>query len=132
MRDWSFFNKALLSKWQWRLLNETDSMCGRVLWAKYSIPTYGDQIVVGGKLSSWWKDILRICFEESEVCRFFPGLRRLTWEGNVIKFWEDGWIGQIQLKDMFRRLFNLSTQKSSFILDMAMGKRVLASASLVA
>lgn len=50
LREWDIFNKALLGKWWWRLLVETESIWVKVLRAKYVIPTLFDNLDQRGKM----------------------------------------------------------------------------------
>jgi hypothetical protein len=57
-RDFHSFNLAMLAKQGWRLMNEPDSLCARVLRAKY-YPD-GDLLKAGPKAGSsfTWQSIL--------------------------------------------------------------------------
>lgn len=82
-RDWGNFNKTLLGNWRWRFLNHLDSLLGRVLSAKYSIPNGKGHVAVGGKFSRWWKDLLHVCYEREGDCWFDIGLKRLVGDGQM-------------------------------------------------
>lgn len=34
VKDWEIFNIALLGKWRWKVLNEKNGPCSRVIWKK--------------------------------------------------------------------------------------------------
>jgi hypothetical protein len=57
-RDFHSFNLAMVSKQSWRLINEPDSLCARVLGVKYYLD--GDILKVGPKDGSsfTWQGIL--------------------------------------------------------------------------
>ncbi|XP_057450142.1 uncharacterized protein LOC130741304 [Lotus japonicus] len=83
IKNWNLFNKALLGKWRWRLLREQNSLRVAVLRAKYKIPSYGEPVERGGKMSAWWNDILRTCFENSSLCWFDSAIKRKLGDGKL-------------------------------------------------
>lgn len=97
IQNWSLFNKALLGKWRWGLTHEQNSLWGTFLREKYAI----------------LKDILQTCFDSSNCCWFEQGTKRRIGEGNKIKFWQEPWLDQTKMNDIFPRLFLLSSQQDS-------------------
>ena len=85
-RDLESFNLALLAKQIWRLLLELDSLCARVLRARY----YPDGKLLNAKLNSGssytWQSILAglECFKHGYIWR--------VGDGSQINIWEDCWI----------------------------------------
>jgi ribonuclease HI len=85
-RDLEAFNKALLAKQVWRLLLEPESLCARVLRAKY----YPDGKLLDAKLKSGssftWQSVFAglECFKKGCIWR--------VGDGSQIKIWEDNWI----------------------------------------
>jgi hypothetical protein len=84
-RDLESFNLALLAKQIWRLLLEPDSLCARVLRARY----YPDVKLLNAKLKSGssftWQSILAglKCFKQGYIWR--------VGDGSQINIWEDHW-----------------------------------------
>jgi len=75
------FNIALLGKWCWRLLEDTDSMWFRVLSARYGVE--GGRLLGGGREASmWWRDIFALCREEW----FATHIRRSVGNGRTLDF----------------------------------------------
>ena len=74
-RDLQSFNLALLAKQVWRLLSDSDSLCARVLRAKY----YPNGKLLEAKLkrgaSYTWQSILAglECFKQGYICRVGDG-----------------------------------------------------------
>lgn len=55
IKDWKFFNKALLGKWRWWMLRDKTSLWSRVLQSKYGNSVRSND-------SNWWKDLHSTCF----------------------------------------------------------------------
>lgn len=85
-RDLQSFNLAMLAKQVWRLLREPESLCARVLEAKY----YPDGKLLNAKMKSGsshtWQSILAglECFKLGYIWR--------VGDGTQIRIWEDNWI----------------------------------------
>ena len=85
-RDLQSFNLALLAKQVWRLLCDLDSLCAKVLRAKY----YPDGNILNAKpkqgSSFAWQSILAglECFKKGYIWR--------VGDGSQINIWEDPWI----------------------------------------
>ena len=113
------FNFSLLGKWVWRVLEERESMWNRVLRAKYG--------EVGGRVrfyegvgSIWWRHINQI--------RSGVGLADARWlvdnivgkvgDGRTTMFWEDPWLDDVPLAVSYSRLFELSKNKLTTVMEM--------------
>ncbi|GAU52005.1 hypothetical protein TSUD_418090 [Trifolium subterraneum] len=83
------FNIALLGKWCWRLLVDKGGMWYRVLVARYG---------------------------EGEW--FAESIERRLGNGADTLFWIDSWLGGVPLRDRYRRLYDLATNKSLSVADM--------------
>ena len=85
-KDLLSFNSAMLAKQVWRLLSEPDSLCARVLRARY----YADGKLLKAKMKSGcsytWQSILTglECFKQGYIWR--------VGDGTQINIWEDNWI----------------------------------------
>ncbi|KAG2540904.1 hypothetical protein PVAP13_9NG588514 [Panicum virgatum] len=85
-RDFHCFNLAMLAKQVWRLFEDPDSLCARVLKAKY----YPDGKLLQAKLKSGssftWQSILAglECFKRGYIWR--------VGDDTQINIWEDRWI----------------------------------------
>ncbi|XP_057720141.1 uncharacterized protein LOC130934601 [Arachis stenosperma] len=112
-------NTALLFKWWWRfskqdcplwkkIICSCTNMDPAVMLRDQPVPTRGGP----------WKDICQLQIRE-------PWLRekmisRLSMDlgnGRTIQFWEDSWLPNGVLKDMFPRLFSVSNLNGSVIED---------------
>lgn len=83
------FNKALLEKWRWRLLVDRHSIWGRVVRAKYKVPTQFDHVVEDGNCSSWWRDILRTRYQGEKGVLVRSCFEKDLCDGSGTRFWQD-------------------------------------------
>ena len=101
-RDLHSFNLAMLAKKVWRLLSEPDSLCARVLRARY----YPDGKLLNAQLkngsSYTWKSVMAglQCFKKGYIWR--------VGDGTQINIWNDHWIpGRHNLKVLTPRGNNI-------------------------
>jgi hypothetical protein len=80
------FNLAMLAKQGWRMLNNPESLCARVLKAKY----FPNTDILGAKpregISYTWRSILK----GIEVVR--SGVIKRVGDGTSISVWSDPWL----------------------------------------
>jgi hypothetical protein len=89
-RDFHSFNLAMLAKQVWRLINEPDSLCARVLKAKYY--PHGNILKAGPKAGSsyTWQSIV------AGIATFKRGHIWRVGNGESIDIWSDPWIPSSQ------------------------------------
>jgi hypothetical protein len=109
-RDLQSFNLAMLAKQVWRLLCEPESLCARVLRARY----YLDRKLLNAKLKSGssytWQSVMAglECFKLGYIWR--------VGDGTQINIWEDNWIpGSHNMKIQMPRGNNLVTRVDELI-----------------
>ena len=85
-RDIALFNKALLAKQAWRLLQNPSSLVCRMLKAKYFPHTPFLEATVPNNASYLWRSIC-----DSKVV-LKAGLRWRVGNGELIKIWKDKWL----------------------------------------
>ncbi|KAH1198965.1 hypothetical protein GmHk_18G052429 [Glycine max] len=62
----TMFNETLLAKWKWGSFRNDQSLWGQVIESRYG-GWRGLEERGGGRNSSiWWRDLRRVCGEESE------------------------------------------------------------------
>lgn len=85
-RDLHLFNLAMLARQAWHMLKDPDSLCARLLRAKYWPD--GDLLAAKEKpgISYTWRSIIR------GLQALKNGLIWRVGNGNQIKIWEDPWI----------------------------------------
>ena len=85
-RDFHSFNLAMLAKQVWRLINDPESLCARVLRAKYY--AHGDIMQAGPKAGSsfTWQSIV------AGLTTFKRGYIWRVGNGESINIWNDPWI----------------------------------------
>ncbi|CAJ2642708.1 unnamed protein product [Trifolium pratense] len=112
IKNLDLFNQALLCKWKWRGLSEDNT-----LWCKLLVYRYGS--MAGNFLldvnknvrvqSIWWRDILRIGGEESGGW-FKSNVCNVLGSGNLIRFWQERWLGHESFMNLFPQLYAKSLQ----------------------
>jgi hypothetical protein len=85
-RDFRLFNQALLARQAWRLLIKPDSLCARVLKAKYYPNGRLEDTVFSGNASSTWQAITH------GLDLLKKGLIWRVGNGQSIRIWRDAWI----------------------------------------
>ena len=85
-RDMRAFNQALLAKQPWRLLDSLDSLCARLLRAKYYPRSNLLDTVFSSSSSAVWKGIVH----GLELLK--KGIIWRVGDGTLIKTWRDAWI----------------------------------------
>ena len=85
-RDLHLFNLAMLARQAWRIVMNPDSLCARLLMAKYCPD--GDLMKVreGPGISYSWRSIVR------GIQALKEGIIWRVGNGESIKIWEDPWI----------------------------------------
>lgn len=103
-------NKALLFKWLWRFVTESDSLWRQVVSVKYGTMNWWDAInprVPHG--CSLQKGIIQL------LPLFKEGLGYEVGNGRRTKFWEDAWCRESSLKQEFRDLFDMAVDSLSSV-----------------
>ncbi|PNY03332.1 cysteine-rich receptor-like protein kinase, partial [Trifolium pratense] len=98
---------------------DSDGLWFKVLIAKYGLKN--GQIDSGGsRASNWWKVIHRSWYETDigEGKWFSDNIFKRFGDGEKTLFWKDSWVDEIPLKSQFSRLFELSLNKDSTVVDM--------------
>jgi hypothetical protein len=85
-RDPHIFNMAMLARQGWRLLLNPDSLCGRLLKAKYFPECSILDASPKPDISYTWRSILR------GVALLKEGLIWRVGDGTNVKIWEDPWL----------------------------------------
>ncbi|KAF1891921.1 hypothetical protein Lal_00036268, partial [Lupinus albus] len=120
VKDIKSFNRVSLGKWNWRLLNERDSVWSNVSYSKYSHNSINSNVVGFrsslGKLSSQARD-LDFCLLSKLVKDnwFWDGLVRLVGDETNTSFWFDNWLESSTLHSKYQRLFKLSVSPNDNI-----------------
>lgn len=96
------------------------------LWYKVLVARYGEvdgQLCAGGRRDSyWWREVAKIRDGgEGFGGGWFRGsVVKKVGDGRNTLFWLDPWVGGVPLSVRFRRLFDLSVNKSISVSDMSL------------
>lgn len=85
-RDLHLFNKSLLAKQGWRLVQDPNSLLARLLKAKYYPHVSFWEAPIGNNPSFSWRNIVGARQILDEGCFWRVG------DGRTIKIWKDRWI----------------------------------------
>jgi hypothetical protein len=120
VKNLELFNLALLSKWKWRFLSDSEAMWAELLRFRYGhIPSIlmGSVSYSNGKKDSiWWKDVIgkgRGIEEEW----FRPNVGCCVGDGKDIGFWNFKWYGNNTFKELFPNLYVKEAAKDIKIAD---------------
>jgi len=93
-------------------------------WYRVLVARYGEEArrleVRGRSVSHWWREITKIRDGVGEVDGgwFAERVSRVLGDGTNTFFWQDRWAGDVPLCRRFARLFDLTTNKFSTVVDM--------------
>ena len=116
VKNMSWLNKALLSKWHWRFAIERGSLWNEVIRGKWgereegwcTLDTRGG-FGLGWVRLGFWKAILT-CWSFVSSNLFFE-----VGNGQIIKFWKDAWLENTPLQVSFPLLFALVESKEAWV-----------------
>lgn len=120
----SLFNKALLSKWNWRFLTDDEAVWADLLKFRYGhLPTHllaanTTHTVVNSSL--WWRDIIGLAKENNEN-RFMSNISCGVGDGKNIGFWKFKWFGDRPFSELFPDLFSNEADKDVLIAERLQG-----------
>ncbi|XP_058776651.1 uncharacterized protein LOC131650971 [Vicia villosa] len=111
------FNRALMSKWGWKIMAETGSLWQDVLTFKYGdikgAIRADDSPSVNPKHSLWWRDLcILLGVWGAETNWFRKCISCRIGNGADIDFWRDRWIGNDTLCNQFPMLFEALQEPS--------------------
>ncbi|XP_068475329.1 uncharacterized mitochondrial protein AtMg00310-like [Phaseolus vulgaris] len=112
------FNLALLGKWIWRLGSAEVGLWKEVLFSKYGGWRGLGEEGKGRNCSLWWKDLKEVWSSEGWGRSFEDNFEWKVGDENDIFFWKDRWLKGEALKSVFPRLFSISSNKDSNLLEV--------------
>ncbi|KAI5447832.1 hypothetical protein KIW84_015326 [Lathyrus oleraceus] len=117
-----WFNLSLMSKWGWRFLNDKHAIWFNLLQFRYGSGLQALCDVVSkpvlSNYSLWWRDIRLVCgtpfgghdwFCDSISCKLG--------RGNSFLAWKHCWLGNISLKLLFPRLFEVCSFPNALVIN---------------
>ncbi|CAJ2645290.1 unnamed protein product [Trifolium pratense] len=120
VKNLELFNLALLSKWKWRCVNESDAVWTDVLRFRYGhLPSkfLNEELYsCGAKDSIWWRDLVNVGDS------FLPGWFKsnvscIVGNGKNINFWKNKWFGNNSFSELFPTLFSKDACSEAMIAD---------------
>jgi hypothetical protein len=96
-------NKSLLSKWQFKLINE-QGVCQELLQNKYLKDKTLSQVIAKPSDSPFWKGLMGVKDD------FFMRGSMEVGNGQNTRFWEDAWLGDRPLCEQYPSLYCIVNQ----------------------
>ncbi|GAU30676.1 hypothetical protein TSUD_39000 [Trifolium subterraneum] len=120
VKNLKLFNIALLSKWKWRCVNDSEAIWMDVLRYRYghlpSVILNGVPTTCESKASIWWKDLANIG-ESFGSDWFKSNISIIIGDGNNIAFWKNKWLGNNAFSVLFPNLFAKEAIKDVKVAD---------------
>ena len=117
-RDIRKFNYALVAKWRWRCISEEKGRWKELLASKYGVELESSQTPVKFK-SWWWRDLFKVCREGGGDGWFKEELGWKLGGEDKVKFWENMWVDNTNLKTLFPRLYSLSLNQGQKVEEVS-------------
>jgi len=112
-------NTALLFKWWWRYGTEDDQLWKKVVKSIYQEDNGLIPSKSGYKCPGPWQAIKNLVNDQQPLSKkIVQHLRMELGNGERIKFWEDPWVQEGILKNLFPQIFVLSSQQNTAITRM--------------
>ena len=116
--DPKLFNLALMGKWIWRLGSVEVGLWKEVLFSKYGGWRFLGEEGKGRSCSLWWKDLKEVWSSEGWGRCFEDNFEWKVGDGKDIYFWKDSWLKGEALKNVYPRLFSISSNKNAKLLEL--------------
>jgi hypothetical protein len=130
VKNLELFNIALLSKWKWRFLSESDAIWSDLLRFRYGhLPSavLGDgNMLQHTKASIWWKDVINRD-NDSDANWFGYNIGCRIGNGKDIGFWNFKWNGNQLFKDLFPTLYEKEVHKEVMVADRLISNATVSS-----
>jgi hypothetical protein len=108
VKNLALFNPALLGKWKWRFLTESEAVWAELLRFRYGhLPTQllkGNVVSYIVKSSLWWRDIIGLERGTNDSW-FMSNIGCCVENGKNIDFWRFKWFGDQPFSLLFLDLF---------------------------
>ena len=111
------FDKALLAKWIWRMGSTEKGLWKDILESKYELWSTTNSFILNRNRykSIWWNDLSKVSLSDQGDNWVNSNMVWQLGSGDKIKFWEDEWLANGQLKGRYERIYNNSDLKDKTI-----------------
>ncbi|GKA23884.1 RNA-directed DNA polymerase, eukaryota, reverse transcriptase zinc-binding domain protein [Tanacetum coccineum] len=104
-------NRGLMCKWVWRFYNHNTSLWVRVIKAIHRDDGSVGKHVKAGTQSCWMTIVNEITVLKKHGIDIFDFMCIKLGNGDKVAFWEDKWIGDHVLKELYQRIYALKICK---------------------
>ncbi|PWA52220.1 RNA-directed DNA polymerase, eukaryota, Reverse transcriptase zinc-binding domain protein [Artemisia annua] len=111
-------NLALVAKWAWRFTVEKDALWRKVVEAIHGGRGLWCFLPVKRAFTGCWKTI--VCWLEAccmQGKKLHQYIRCIVGSGDKVRFWNDIWLGSVDLKTRWPYLYKLEKNKKCFVRD---------------
>lgn len=110
-------NLALLAKWVWRYVSDTQTLWRKLIHEKYKYgPLFSILDLQTSSHGGPWKSICATLLTNPQSKALLKsGIRKRIGNGMNSLFWHDVWLGDLPLKAICPRLFRLSNAKNTTV-----------------
>nr|GEW30324.1 RNA-directed DNA polymerase, eukaryota [Tanacetum cinerariifolium] len=114
-----WFNRVLLCKWKWRFMSYPSAFWVLVIKSLFGHHGGMQDSEPRGNAGSIWINILKVSHElEKKNVHLDDFLKRKVRDGLETRFWDDYWIIDGLLKDLYPRVYNLEQDPESVVANM--------------
>ncbi|XP_058764573.1 uncharacterized mitochondrial protein AtMg00310-like [Vicia villosa] len=120
VKDIEVMNMALLNKWKWRILKESDKPWVNILNSRYDNIKVkvleGDAFVLSSRYSIWWRDLINCELDlPTGFCKFAGIINCSVENGGDTALWQARWVCDQSLSEAFTEIHERVIDKNTSI-----------------
>ena len=108
-------NRCLMLQWVWKFYSQKTSLWVRVIKAIHGNDGKVGKVMKSGNRSCWMDIVNELNVLKNQGVNVFDFMRIKLGNGESVAFWEDNWIGDNVLKEVYPRIYALESHKSGTV-----------------